>query len=65
MCGSSARGSIQIASIDRRRGMVTNSASEAASTVELSDSPYPLSHLGMRSAREVEMKMKMARRMSL
>jgi len=25
---------------------------------------YPVSHLGMRSAREVEMKMKMAKRMS-
>lgn len=34
------------------------------SIIELLDSLYPLSHLGMRRAREVEMKMKMPKRMS-
>lgn len=44
--------------------MITRSLSEEVSHSKLLNS-YPLSHLGTRSATEVEMKMQMAKRMAL
>jgi hypothetical protein len=41
------------------------SASEGSPSSDLAESSYPVSHLRMRSAKEVEMKMKIARRMFL